>query len=77
VEGLLARHAPPEHAQRLDLATVERFLVRPGHLTSDTSARLGWVRGLGQAPDLVEPALSAVEEILARAREVVAASAGG
>jgi hypothetical protein len=77
VEGLLARHAPPEHAQRLDLATVERFLVRPGHLTSDTSARIGWVRGLGQAPDLVEPALSAVEEILARAREVVAASAGG
>lgn len=68
LEGLLTAHAPGEAAPATDLATLERSLVRAGHLAPEASARIAWVRGLGRAADFIEPALAAVDELLAQAR---------
>ncbi|MBI3893528.1 MAG: DEAD/DEAH box helicase [Candidatus Wallbacteria bacterium] len=68
LEGLLAVHSAADSPPATDLATLERCLVRPGHLKPEASARVAWVRGLGKSPDFIEPALAAVEELLQTAR---------
>ncbi len=67
LEGLLRFHGADDSAGT-DVASVEESLVAPGHVPRETGAQVAWVRSVTGAPELIEPALGAVEKLLTEAR---------